>query len=284
MKYNEKQNQFLKNKHLINDNKSETMNKKFLHTGLIGLIVAFSACSTGKKNNSESDQAHNSKNALDYYGIYAGTIPCADCAGILTNIAINKDNTYQMTTKYDGKSEQVMVSSGTYSWDTTSSVIMLKEKDSDNSVVLYKVGENTMTKLDMEGKPITGELASTYVLKKMPTDLIGNKWKLIELNGMPLKIDATPHKEAMIVFDFSTLRFSGDGGCNKISGSFILQSGNRIVFSQAISTMMACPDMKIESQLLKVLQATDNYAINFGKDTLSLNTSKMACLARFSKK
>jgi heat shock protein HslJ len=49
--------------------------------------------------------------------------------------------------------------------------------------------------------------------------------------------------------------FTGSGGCNRISGSFILK-GTSIKFSNIISTKMACDRLEQEGAFLKLLQET----------------------------
>lgn len=108
---------------------------------------------------------HNSQNALDWPGIYKGITPCADCEGIETRISLNKELTFVIQTKYLGKGDgQVFEERGNFTWDKTGGIISLaglKGKPSQ-----YKVGENKLTQLDMEGKTITGQLADKYVLTK----------------------------------------------------------------------------------------------------------------------
>jgi uncharacterized lipoprotein NlpE involved in copper resistance len=108
---------------------------------------------------------HNSQNALDWYGVYKGIIPCADCEGIDTEITLAKGMIFTLKTKYLGKGDQtVFEKEGTFTWDTTGSVISLNDlKGSPNQ---YRVGENKLIQLDMEGKEILGTLAKKYILKK----------------------------------------------------------------------------------------------------------------------
>ncbi len=108
---------------------------------------------------------HNSQNALDWYGVYKGVTPCADCEGIDTEISLNKDLTFILKTKYLGKKDlTVFEKKGTFSWDVTGSVISLNDmKGSPNQ---YKVKENKLIQLDMGGKEIAGALAEKYILKK----------------------------------------------------------------------------------------------------------------------
>lgn len=105
---------------------------------------------------------HNSQNALDWSGTYKGMAPCADCEGIETELILNKDLTFVLKTKYLGKEkDNVFEEKGNFTWNESGSFISLK-----GIPYQYKVGENTLTQLDVEGKVITGLLADKYILKK----------------------------------------------------------------------------------------------------------------------
>jgi len=110
------------------------------------------------------DTTHNAQTSLDWNGTYKGITPCADCEGIETEVALNKDMTFIVKTKYKGKSDEVFEEKGTFKWDETGSIVILEGlKDRPNQ---FFVGENTLTQLDLEGKKITGALAENYILKK----------------------------------------------------------------------------------------------------------------------
>lgn len=104
-------------------------------------------------------------------------------------------------------------------------------------------------------------------------------WRLTELNGQPIKTDAGNSKEPHIIFKEEEQRVTGSSGCNSFHGSYELKEGDRITLSKMASTRMACPDMEIENQFLKVLETADNY--NLSEKTLVLNRARMAPLARF---
>ncbi|WP_264564894.1 copper resistance protein NlpE [Flavobacterium sp. N3904] len=109
--------------------------------------------------------SHNSENALDWQGIYKGVLPCADCEGIETTVTLNKDKTFSLATKYLGKGEgKVFIEKGSFTWDKTGTSVTLE--GSRDRPSQYKVGENTLTQLDMQGNPITGQSANLYILKK----------------------------------------------------------------------------------------------------------------------
>ena len=105
-------------------------------------------------------------------------------------------------------------------------------------------------------------------------------WKLIELNGSPVSLGIGQSEPHIILKDGAEHRFIGNGSCNNISGVYELGEYNRIKFSRGISTLMACPNMEIESGLLKALESADNYTLS-DDGKLSLNRARMAPLARF---
>lgn len=127
--------------------------------------TTFSACNFVSepkpiKENTEAVEMHNSQNSLDWQGTYEGTLPCADCEGIKTTLQLNEDNTYTLTQEYIGRN--TFNETGTFAWDSSGSWITLSSNN-----MKFKVGENVLFALDMEGKVITGELADHYQLKKI---------------------------------------------------------------------------------------------------------------------
>ena len=105
----------------------------------------------------------NSKTSLDWAGVYTGTIPAADGEGINVRMKINKDNTYELTYEYIGKPANTFTNTGSFKWNDTGDIINLGIADTPS---YYKVAENKLIQLDMEGKPITGKLADNYALTK----------------------------------------------------------------------------------------------------------------------
>ena len=186
------------------------------------------------------------------------------------------------------ESDSVFNDSGNFNWDESGNVVVLDgTEDAPNR---YKVVEGAVIQLDMDGNQITGDLALNYRLDKAGDiggiqsdmndlkDVPDKKFLLVELMGKPYSA-ANTDKAVYIQFDSSEGRASGHSGCNSFSGSYQLESGNRIRFSQMVSTMMACADMTIEQELLQVIEIADNY--NFDGTNLILNKARMAPLARF---
>lgn len=95
--------------------------------------------------------------------------------------------------------------------------------------------------------------------------LFGRRWRLTEIRG-----SAVSTNKPYIELVGETKRFSGDGGCNRISGSFAL-NGESLRFLQIISTRRACLDpamQQIETNFLKGLE--DSFLYKLESDVLRL--------------
>ena len=117
---------------------------------------------------STDHDAHHVENSMDWPGVYRGFIPCDDCNGIKTSLALNQNNTYILITQYVGKSEREIVEKGKFAPGNTPNTLVLTPR---NSTVTrqYLVGENMFIQLDDNGNRITGKLADRYILRR--TDL-----------------------------------------------------------------------------------------------------------------
>ena len=146
---------------------------KRIISALVGtvLLAVLGAC--GSVNHTKApdnqtadaiDAAHNSKNSLDWAGVYTGVTPAADAEGINVQIELDYDETYKVTYQYIGKGDEPFTVTGTFAWNDAGSTIIL---DSKELPPYYQVGENRLIQLDMEGNPITGAFADAYVLEKM---------------------------------------------------------------------------------------------------------------------
>ncbi|RTE55312.1 META domain-containing protein [Arenibacter aquaticus] len=66
-------------------------------------------------------------------------------------------------------------------------------------------------------------------------------------------------------------KVSGFVGCNRLMGTYVIESDNQIAFSQLGTTRMACgaKEMELEGQLLQLLSGTNSFTIENGKLNLS---------------
>lgn len=217
----------------------------------------------------------NSRSSLDWAGTYQGTLPCADCPGIKTEITLLSDGRFRMGTYYLERSNAAELDSGSFTWNQDGNRILLNNDSSRQ----FLVGENRLFKLDLSGIRITGALAEAYTLGKATTDsnLAARYWRLISLRGAPLP--ANKGKEAHLRFT-ETGEVSGNAGCNSLMGSYERATGNRLRFGALATTEMYCEGaMDAEGEFLKVLSSTDNFSLAPTSDTLYLQKARMAPLA-----
>jgi copper homeostasis protein (lipoprotein) len=226
----------------------------------------------------------NSMTSLDWNGTYKGVVPCADCEGIETVITLNLDKTYALGTKYLGKKDvKSYVKTGNFEWSADGGSVTLK--GISNGPSQYKVGENKLFQLDMQGKMIEGALASKYILTKQSADtttianapITDTYWKLTELLGK--QVDTTIKRKPLFLQFDSTGSVTGSGGCNSIRGTYTADPNGKLMLSKMISTRMACPAMQDESAFLQALSKVNTYIIA-GKQ-LQLTTGKMAPMLVF---
>lgn len=140
------------------------MKKNFLAVFVLLLLAVIISCgSTGRTAGEPIDAAHNARNSLNWAGVYTGLIPAADGPGINVRFTLHDDGSYSVVYQYLDKGDELFESSGIFTWDDTGNIIIL---DSGDLPPYYKVGENIIIQLDMEGKAITGPLAKNYILNK----------------------------------------------------------------------------------------------------------------------
>ena len=214
----------------------------------------------------------------DWIGTYNGTLPCADCEGISTTLILNEDFTYKLLTIYLGKSDQAFESNGNFVWNNEGTTITLFD-ESNESKQQYEVAGNRLFHLDINGTRINSNFASMYILLKSGSEITEKYWKLVELMGKEVVRDEQMQKDPHIIFRTQDNRVNGYAGCNSFSGSYEIQEGYRLRISSVAMTQMACLDMTIETEFVRVLNTTDSYLVK--GDTLFLYRARMAPLARF---
>ena len=88
---------------------------------------------------------------------------------------------------------------------------------------------------------------------------LNGKWMISEAGGET--IPSGMEKQPFIEFNIAEKTLHGTAGCNVINGSFNVDDANPVAisFPQVISTMMACPDMEVESRVLKALNSVQSF-------------------------
>ena len=85
----------------------------------------------------------------------------------------------------------------------------------------------------------------------------GRRWVLTEMKGVPVQLSGG-RRDAYINFETPEKRFTGNGGCNQVSGNYSLDKKN-IHFGEVISTKMSCEDIQFENTFLSTLNSIDHY-------------------------
>ena len=85
----------------------------------------------------------------------------------------------------------------------------------------------------------------------------GRRWVLTEMKGVPVQLSGG-RRDAYINFEAAEKRFTGNGGCNQVSGNYSLDKKN-IHFGEVISTKMSCPDIEFENTFLSTLNSIGHY-------------------------
>ena len=90
--------------------------------------------------------------------------------------------------------------------------------------------------------------------------LFMSQWNLKELEGKAVVVTAgtQPH---LLFFPGQVNRVSGNTGCNKLNGSFVLAAANSMTFSPLAVTKMACVGDNVEAKFLEALEKINKWTI-----------------------
>jgi copper homeostasis protein (lipoprotein) len=217
------------------------------------------------------------ESALDWTGIYAGTLPCANCPGIRARLVLNEDRTYLYEWSFVDAPEEHHNLAGNLIWDPEVNTITLEGVDSSLLPAIYSIGPNVITQHVAGELPDLENLSSLYFLEKQQAGLLGTRWVLVELNGqeIPDNLSSRPY----IQFSAEDNRVTGNGSCNNFFGTFIVGENYLINISGIGSTKMMCENMQVESRFFEILQKVNSYYIS--GDSLVLIQDAMRTAARF---
>ena len=74
---------------------------------------------------------HTAQNSLDWNGTYQGTLPCADCEGIITTITLNPDGTFLSKEEYQKEPNLILENKGNFTWDNSGSIVVLEGENNE---------------------------------------------------------------------------------------------------------------------------------------------------------
>jgi len=135
---------------------------------MLPLLMFFMSCSTAQRNHITSR--------------YAGELPCASCSGIDYTIVLRADNTYLERMIYYDHEGSVFIRTGVYQSDEQGLISLGKEPGYGMNYLIREPGHIRM--LDIGGNVIEGELADTYLLKRMKRTPERNKGVFLKAHGV----------------------------------------------------------------------------------------------------
>lgn len=116
-------------------------------------------------------------------------------------------------------------------------------------------------------KRILGAAAALLMLAacgshKVNLPLEGTQWKLMEMDGKANPAFSAEPDTFHITLDSTRRMVYGVGACNRLFGPYELEGKDELDIERLASTMMACPNMDLESRFAKQLEEADKYRID----------------------
>jgi heat shock protein HslJ len=201
---------------------------------------------------------------------FSGTLPCADCPGILYQVNLFPDHTFVSRMSYQERDTQVD-DRGIWELADDGKILVLRGRRGETQKFALR-DSNTLRKLDRAGQEIVSKL--NYDLKRAATfaplkpsnhnvataSLENTYWKLTQLRDSA--ISTSPKNEPHLILNSETGQVSGSSGCNRLVGSYTLD-GDHLTFGHTAGTMMACVEgMDTENAFLQAMQQVNSWKIS----------------------
>lgn len=112
-----------------------------------------------------ADAAPAAFDAAAFAGTFSGTLPCADCSGIDTQLELKADGSYALGETYQGKKDGAFKDDGTWTAEDDGKRVRLDPNSKSEDDRLFEiVSKDEIRLLDTEGKKIDSQL--DYSLKR----------------------------------------------------------------------------------------------------------------------
>lgn len=150
--------------------------KKYFSWVMLASLVLTACADNSSSKESLSDSLENKKQEqqvtasvtitnASWPGTYSGTVPCANCPGILTELTLLADNTFELKQVYEDEKKSETKNQGNFTWMPDSMGIELQGLKEMPTKFLMQ--EKQLVMLNREGKAVEGEKADLYILKKI---------------------------------------------------------------------------------------------------------------------
>ncbi len=125
------------------------------------MLFSCMGCFNNHKSSLAKDKMEDDNlKTANIIGVYGGELPCVDCEAIVTNLVLDRDNSYELRYVYEGKSADEFVRTG--KWSIEGHRLILEGVDYE-----YKIDGEDLQQLDLSGNLITGDLAGNYMLSRI---------------------------------------------------------------------------------------------------------------------
>lgn len=255
-----------------------------LHVLVASIIcLTMTSCGLIKKNNTEINELLFSK--WKVVEINNSKVP-EQINGNDHNIIFNKSNSqYSASTGCNTLNGGYSITGNKINFSSGISTLMACQdmsledglKKALPEIAKYTILENTLHLQDKKGATIV----KLKLANKTDTKNLTGTWELDYLAepGKSMQ-DLFQNQRPTITFDHKEKTFSGQGPCNRYSGTFTSEN-HKIDFGMIASTKMACPTLAGESAYFKALDKANTYSIQ--ENTLTFIMGDIAIL-RFKKK
>lgn len=241
---------------------------------IVAAVLLLSACNNESKPTDEGIATPEPRKVAGQYG---GTIPCASCEGIVYNIDLKADSSYESEMVYLGENVAPYKEEGRYYY-INEHVIALQR---DSALPAFiQIEEKSLRMLSGDTQIIQGDLANMYILRegkaKVPdvpkvteaiTTLTG-KWILKSLAGREASASDFARELPYIDFNAKQKRMAGYDGCNRMGGDYTID-GKTLKFGALFSTKMACITRRGDEFAAFINGTTFTYTISKGELSLT---------------
>lgn len=193
---------------------------------------------------------HTSRLALDWAGTYEGLLACPDCAGIHTQLTLERDGSFELVERRLARDARPSIARGRFDWEPDGGTLVL---DADGGGQRFAVGEGRLLMLEpgqtqpawQRADAILSQASAPWRSTRQDLEemLEDHRWMLLNAtDATGQRIDALfPDPERPFAFGFAGSRLQVDGGCNGLRGTFMIDADAMLEVTGAMNTLMACP-------------------------------------------
>jgi copper homeostasis protein (lipoprotein) len=187
---------------------------------------------------------------------YSGILPCADCEGLQTNLMLKKNNEYEISYTYLGKSSTLQTKLGKFSEANNGIIHLLGLRD---TLFTFRKTQEGVKLQFVDEQGLWKDIARYNLLKRVGHSNAGTAnelqgiWELQKLDNKELKSFLFEGEIPFLQFHFNNLMLEGNTGCNDLSGNFS-QQNNELKFSKNMSTTRMFCENSAEKLFLDLLR------------------------------